>query len=323
MQRARYVWGQPRDVAPTLRLGPAPRCSVVGSGGGPYFTMNVVFATCEQQPLVTADDQILADALAARGVEVTPIPWTEIDPYAVVGAPPIVLRSTWDYHRMPTMFLAWLEALGDAGRPTMNPPAIARGNVDKIYLQHLESAGIAIPKTRRLDRVDHEAVDHAMRDEGWTRAVLKPRIAATAYGTFLIDRSAALSADDLAPARSSGALLQEVVPEIAERGETSIVYAGGAFSHAVIKHAKDGEFRVQKDFGGRVEAASPSATLLSFAATVMTHVHDSYLYARVDVVETSRGPLLMELELIEPELYFVIAPDAADRIAHLIVERLS
>ena len=285
--------------------------------------MKVVFATCEQQPLTTADDQILADALAARGIEVIPIPWTEIDPYAVLDAPPIVLRSTWDYHRMPTMFLAWLEALNDSHRLTMNPPAVARDNVDKIYLQSLETAGISIPKTRWLDRLDNDAVDRAMRDEGWSRAVLKPRIAATAYGTFLISRGQPLNEDDLAPARSSGALLQEVVPEIVERGETSIVYAAGNFSHAVVKRARDGEFRVQKDFGGRVEAADPSTALLSFAASVMTHVPDSCLYTRVDVVESARGPLLMELELIEPELYFVIVPDAAERMAHLIAERLS
>ncbi len=80
---------------------------------------------------------------------------------------------------------------------------------------------------------------------------------------------------------------------------------------------------MQQDFGGRVEPASPSTALLSFAATVMTHVPDSCLYARVDVVESSRGPLLMELELIEPELYFLIVPGAADRMAHLIVERLA
>ncbi len=285
--------------------------------------MNVIFATCEHQPLIARDDQTLADALSARGVVVTPIPWTEIDPYAVIDSPPVLLRSTWDYHRVPTMFVSWLDALADSGRLTLNPPAVARDNVDKIYLQTLAAAGIAIPKTRWLARVDNDTLDRSMEEEGWDRAVLKPRIAATAYGTFLISRGVALSDDDLAPARASGALLQEVVPEIAASGETSIVYAGRAFSHAVQKRAKDGEFRVQQDFGGRVEPASPSTALLSCAATVMTHVPDGCLYARVDVVESSRGPLLMELELIEPELYFLIVPDAATRMADLIVNVLS
>ena len=285
--------------------------------------MNVVFATCEQQPLIAPDDQPLADALAALGVDVVPIPWTEIDPYALIDAPPILLRSTWDYHRMPTLFASWLAALADAGRPTMNPPQIARDNIDKIYLQAFEAAGIAIPRTRWLDRIDHDTIGRALKDEGWDRAVLKPRIAATAYGTFLVSKDSTLSDDELAPARATGTLLQEVVPEILQHGETSIVYAGGAFSHAVVKRAQDGEFRAQQDFGGRVEPVSPSTALLSLAASVMSHVADTCLYARVDVVESSRGPLLMELELIEPELYFLFVPDAAVRMALLIADRLS
>ena len=284
--------------------------------------MNVVFATCDHQPLITPDDQPLADALHARGVTVTPIPWTELDPYAILDAPPIVLRSTWDYHRVPTMFLAWLQALEDSGRRAWNPPAIARGNVDKIYLRTLESAGIAIPKTCWLERIDGDAIDAAMHAEGWPRAVLKPRIAATAYGTFMIERGQLLADDDLAPARSSGALLQEVIPEVIERGEMSLVYFVGAFSHAVVKLAKAGDFRVQKDFGGRVDAITPSATALAFADSVMAQVPPTCLYARVDLVEAARGPLLMELELIEPELYFLVAPGAAARIADLIIERL-
>jgi glutathione synthase/RimK-type ligase-like ATP-grasp enzyme len=282
----------------------------------------VAFATCDHQPLTTADDQPLADALKARGIDVTPIPWTELDPYGLVGSPPILLRSTWDYHRVPTMFLAWLQALEDSGRRTWNPPAVAKANVDKIYLKDLEAAGIAIPRTRWADWIDAGSIDRVLEEETWTRAVLKPRIAATAYGTFLVERGAALTDDDLAPARASGAMLQELIPEVVERGEVSLVYLGGAFSHAVVKRAKPGDFRVQKDFGGQVEATIPSPTLLSFADHVMTHVPSTCLYSRVDVVEAGRGPLLMELELIEPELYFAIVPESASRFAQLIIERL-
>lgn len=284
--------------------------------------MQAIFATCDHQPLIARDDQPLAAALSARGVEVTPIPWTEIDPYAILDAPPMLLRSTWDYHRKPTMFRSWLDAVADSGRVMWNAPQVARDNIDKIYLHALEAAGIAIPKTRWLDRVDPVTLDRALEEEGWDRAVLKPRIAATAYGTFLITRGSTLSDADLAPARASGALLQEVVPEVVEQGETSIVYIGGAFSHAVQKRAKDGEFRVQQDFGGRVEAVAPTAEMTAFAARVMTFVPPRCLYARVDVVRSSRGPMLMELELIEPELYFLIVPEAADRMARILVDQL-
>ena len=232
--------------------------------------MNLIFATCAQQPLVAPDDVPLAEALQARGISVTPIPWTEIDPYVVLDAPPIVLRSTWDYHRVPTLFQAWLESLADSGRTVWNDAAIARGNIDKIYLRQFEAAGVAIPKTRWLDRIDDNAIEQALADESWDRAVLKPRIAATAYGTYLVTKSVRLSDEDLAPARSSGALLQEFVPAIEDSGEISLVYFEGAFSHAVSKHAKPGDFRVQQDFGGSVEPISPSPDLLAFADRVMT-----------------------------------------------------
>jgi glutathione synthase/RimK-type ligase-like ATP-grasp enzyme len=285
--------------------------------------MTVIFATCDDQPLIAADDRILAEALQPLGVEVVPLPWTQIDPYSHIDALPIVLRSTWDYHRIPTMFSTWLSALEDSGRTVWNDPAIARGNIDKIYLKDLESAGIAIPKTRWLDRVDQDAVRHTLAEERWTQAVLKPRIAATAYGTFLVTPDTALSDDDLSPARACGALLQEFVPGIIDRGEVSLMYCDGVFSHAVSKRAKAGDFRVQQDFGGVVVPFAPSPTLIAFADLVMAKVPGPQLYARVDAVETDRGPLLMELELIEPELYFLIVPSAAGQFAAALTQRLT
>lgn len=287
------------------------------------FDMYVVFATCEQQLSITADDQVLADALGERGLEVRAIPWTEIDPFAVIDAPPVLLRSTWDYHRTPTLFRSWLDAFASSGRRMWNPPAVARGNIDKIYLNELEAAGIAIPKTRWIDHADNASIAATMRQEGWQRAVLKPRIAATAYGTFAIEREPSLDAEQLGPARSSGALLQEMIPEVVDRGEMSLVYFEGRFSHAVIKRATAGEFRVQKDFGGAVEPVTPPSAILSFADRVAASLPGDSLYARVDIVDTSRGPVLMELELIEPELYFLHAPGAAARLAGAIVARLA
>jgi hypothetical protein len=285
--------------------------------------MTIVFATCDHQPLLTEDDAVLAAALRPLGIEVTPIPWTEIDPFATLDAPPIVLRSTWDYHRMPTMFALWLQGLHDSGRQVWNPATVALGNINKIYLQQLEARGIAIPKTRWLDCATPEAVTQLLTGEGWSKGVLKPRIAATAYGTFLVGAETQLTEEDLTPARSSGALLQEFIPEIAVNGETSLIYCDGAFSHAVIKRAKAGDFRVQKDFGGTVEATVPSHDVITFGDHVIRLAAQDCLYARVDMVATARGPRLMELELIEPELYFLAHPEAAGRFAMAIAGRLS
>ena len=139
----------------------------------------------------------------------------------------------------------------------------------------------------------------------------------------MVAKGLQLSDEDLAPSRSSGALLQEFVPAIEDSGEISLVYFDGVFSHAVSKQAKPGDFRVQQDFGGSVAPIVPSLVLLAFGDRVMTRVNGATLYARVDLVETPRGPLLMELELIEPELYFLHVPAAADRLAAAILRRLT
>ncbi len=285
--------------------------------------MTLIFATCDHQPLIAEDDEPLAEALRARGVDVVPIPWTGIDPYAQIDAPPILLRSTWDYHRVPTMFQSWLQSLEDSGRAVWNDASVARGNVDKVYLQALEGDGIAMPGTVWLEHVDNAAIARGLADRQWDRAVLKPRIAATAYGTHLVSPGTEFSDPDLAPARASGALLQEFVPEIEERGELSFVYVDGVFSHAVSKRAKPGDFRVQKDFGGSVEALTPPVHLVAFTNGVMTHIAAPTLYARVDIVDTANGPRLMELELIEPELYLTIVPSAAEALAAAVLRRLA
>lgn len=284
--------------------------------------MTVIFATCHDRPSTAPDDEPLAAALRARGVSVTPLPWTEIDRYAVRAAPPVLLRSTWDYHRSPMVFWTWLRAVSDSGRTMWNDPAVARDNMDKLYLQRCEARGIPIPPTAWVDRVDQAAVRQTLVERGWDRAVLKPRIAATAYGTFLITPDSALSDSDLAPTRMSGAMVQEFVPAIETNGEISLIYCEGRFSHAVVKRAKAGDFRVQSDFGGSAAPFTPSKALLEFAKDTLATVPKPCLYARVDVVETNRGPLLMELELIEPELFFLIVPSAAETFADAIVRKL-
>ena len=221
------------------------------------------------------------------------------------------------------MFAAWLEALDESGRLVMNSPAIARGNIDKSYLRDLEAAGIPIPRTVWLDRPDAVSLERVLREERWDSAVLKPRISATAHGMFRIAPGAELSDADLAPSRLSGALVQEFISEIRTGGEISLVYAGREFSHAVSKHALEDDFRVQKNFGGSVIETTPSAAVLALASRVMSMVPAEAVFARIDVVAAARGPVLMELELIEPELYFSIVPGSAEQMAQVLVDRLS
>lgn len=256
-----------------------------------------------------------------RGAKSTPIPWSSID--EAVSADLIVLRSTWDYHKRIEEFRAWLDRMERAGRRIVNSPATVRWNADKSYLLELEAEGIAIPRTLMLDDATPGTIHAVLEEAGWTNAVLKPRVSATAHGTFRIRAHDVEWHKQLAETRQTGSLIQEYVAEITIRGELSLLFFDGQFSHAAIKKPKQGDFRVQTDFGGTAEPTTPSDAAIEFAERVLAARPTEWLYARVDLVETDRGPLLMELELIEPHLFFDLVPAAAARLADPLLRLIS
>lgn len=242
------------------------------------------------------------------------LPWSSIT--RVTPGDLILLRSTWDYHKRIQEFRNWLTELEARGRRVMNPVPTIRWNLDKAYLRELANLGIAIPETRFEYQLTPARLGALMASLGWPQVVVKPRISATAHGTFLV--RAGDMVDSLAPAWQSGALVQEFVPEVVEQGELSLLFFNGEFSHAVIKKPKSGDFRVQTDFGGSVEPVLPSEAAIRFATRVLDQTPHPWTYARVDIVETAKGPLLMELELIEPHLFFDVEPRSAERLADLL-----
>ena len=274
--------------------------------------VRIVLATYRSKPALTPNDALLAAELERAGATVVAAPWDLVDPSG--HAPEIVcLRSTWDYHRRWSEFRTWVAGFGGPSGRLWNPAETVLWNADKLYLRELGEAGIALPPTRWFEpgeRPDHAAV---LREWALTRAVLKPRISATAFGTYLVSADRMPSEEEWAPLEASGTLVQAFVPEVESRGEISLVYLDGAFSHAVRKRPAGGDFRVQRDFGGTVEGVQPPGAVRAFADAVLGAVSRPWLYARVDLVETGRGPVLMELELIEPDLF--LTPAAAARLA--------
>jgi hypothetical protein len=284
------------------------------NGGSP---VRIVLATCRSKPALTPSDALLAGALEHAGAAVAAMPWDAVDPASEAGS--VCLRSTWDYHQRWDEFRPWLA--GFDGRPggLWNPLETVLWNADKLYLRDLEAAGVALPRTRWYqpgERVDWERV---LREWGLARGVLKPRISASAIGTYLVGGGWAPSEEEWRPLEASGSVLQEFVAEVGSRGEISLVYLEGAFSHAVRKWPAGGDFRVQERFGGSLERVTPPGGVLDFGGAVLAALTRPWIYARVDLVESGRGPVLMELELIEPDLF--LTPDSASRMAAALLAR--
>ena len=294
----------------------------------------VALITYSGVPAITADDRLLRDALVARGTDVEARPWDARTDWSIYHR--IVLRSCWNFHHFPQEFRGWVNEVKERHEGSlMNAPALVQWSVDKHYLQDLERLGIVVVPTiwvSSADDAETPDLDTLIAGQGWDGgAVVKPAISATAHETWRIAplegeahqaRFAALLASTPA-----GLMVQPFLPEI-EDGEWSLIFLGGEFSHAVKKRPAAGEFRVQNNYGGTVERLAPGPLLVDDAHAVLHAAAEAtdtraeeILYARVDGVVRSDRLLLMELELIEPVLFFAHAPSAAVRMAELIVSK--
>jgi glutathione synthase/RimK-type ligase-like ATP-grasp enzyme len=281
----------------------------------------IAFVTHAASPALTADDQFAADALAAAGVRVQPVPWD--DPHASWDAyDGVVLRSCWDYHLRHAEFCAWVRAADAQGAGLRNPAAAVLWNADKRYLREMERHGTPIVPTAWVEPGEIVELDALLDERGWERAVVKPSVSASAHQTRVVARG---SAEGHAAGLDGSALLvQPFVDEVVTNGEWSIIFFGGRFSHAVLKLPRDGDFRVQAEFGGRAVPRIPPPELVDAAAGAVRAAEAltgiRLTFARVDGVVADGRFLLMELELIEPALFLSTHPDAPSRFAAAILE---
>ncbi|MFW6202076.1 MAG: ATP-grasp domain-containing protein [Gemmatimonadota bacterium] len=305
------------------------------STGDPAGDRTIAVATHREHPRATGDDRLALSRMAARyGWMVDEVPWDDPtvswDRYRGV-----IIRSTWDYHRVPEAFLAWTERVEAAGTPLWNPASVIRWNADKRYLSRLERAGVPIVPTEWVAPGRDVELRRILERRGWTRAVVKPSVGATSYRTERVratdhEAHARVLATIL---RDGDAMVQPFLAQICREGEWSFVFfADGegalTFSHAVMKRPKAGDFRVQHQFGGSVRTAVPPPRLLGqlreIAAVVSATAPGPLLYARLDgVVGDGRYGgegtfLLMEAELIEPMLFFGYARDSTARFASAV-----
>jgi glutathione synthase/RimK-type ligase-like ATP-grasp enzyme len=236
----------------------------------------------------------------------------------------IVLRSCWDYHLHTEDFIDWLQSVGQA-TPVLNAINTVLWNHNKFYLREVEAMGIDVAPTVFVNGNGPIAPSGWQEIRSWKKCVVKPAVSASAHKTWLFNRVTFPDEDEL-KSRMEGEpfLIQQFIPEIANQGEISFVYVDGAYSHAVLKRPAGGDFRVQKEHGGSAELFDPDPDFLAQAneiAAKVQQVRDS-LCCRIDAVTRNGKLVLMELELIEPELFLGLAEGAAERFAKAIVRRV-
>jgi glutathione synthase/RimK-type ligase-like ATP-grasp enzyme len=258
---------------------------------------------------------MLIDAFARQGIAAESVVWT--DPVDWHTFDVALIRSTWDYIDERELFLQVLGAIERSSCLLFNTLDTVRWNSDKSYLLDLAERGVpTIPTVR----ASHPDIGGWLEQFGAGGAVVKPRVGVGAAGV------ARLSGDDVARAvggRAESLLVQPLVDSVLTEGEWSFVLIGGDFSHALIKRPAAGDFRIQSIYGGTVEPVTPSAADLEQAVAIARTLPGDPLYARLDLVRFGGELAVMELELIEPFLFFDHAPAAADRLASATAARVS
>jgi hypothetical protein len=286
----------------------------------PAIAARVALATCRAFPTLDEDDRPLVAALAARGVAVEPRVWDDPDvDWRAYDA--VVIRSVWDYVPQRPRFVAWARAVDDV-TDLHNAAVIVAWNTDKRYLGALAAAGVPVVPTLWLDRGAPAALAPLLSARGWGDLVIKPVVSAGAHETLRVPAGAlALAEQHLARLQPTAAMMvQPYLRAIEDQGELSLVFFGGDFSHAVRKRPRAGDFRSQPQFGATLTAAVPDHAELACARAALAAAPAPTLYARVDLVPASDGqPLVMELELVEPRLFFREGgPSALERAADAI-----
>ena len=302
----------------------APRSEPAPGSAPPARRYAVALATSAAYALLDADGPAFTAALRAVGIDSQRVIWDDaaID-WAAYDA--VVVRSTWDYIDDLPRFLGWLQR----PRRVINPAAVIRWNADKGYLADLAAAGLPVVPTYYLAPA---AAGPAWRDGGpaaWTQLVVKPAVSGSAKDTARFER-ADRRADALIArihARGATAMIQPYLPQVARRGEASLVYFAGRYSHAARKSpillAAGVDGAIPGDDAG-VLPTEPEPEQRRIGDAVLAHLQERFgapCYARVDLLPSRTGPVVLEVELIEPNLW-LFAPGAATRFAAAVRSHL-
>lgn len=269
---------------------------------------------------ILADDELLRAGLARHGLTAARVDWADasVDWSRFRCA---VFRTTWDYFDRRGEFVAWLDRVRPLTR-LCNPADVVLGNMDKHYLADLAAAGVPVVPSTYLEAGRRPDLGAVLDHQGWPEAVIKPCVSGAARHTYRVARADAAAVDVIvAPLLAEEAfVVQPFLQSVPRDGEDSLMLFGGRLTHAVRKFAKPGDFRVQDDHGGTVSDRTPTAEQVALARRAVSTLQAVPAYGRVDMARDDAGRwIVMEVELIEPELWLRRHPPAADAFAEQIV----
>ena len=270
------------------------------------------------------EDQLVVNALTTQGLKVDRKAWDDKN-FDWSSTQSIIFRTTWDYFERFDEFSTWIREVSKQTK-LINSEQLIRWNIDKHYLIDLMQNGVHIPETEFIEIGSTLTLQELHDKLGWNDTVIKPCISGGARHTYKLNRDNLNKHEAIFNEliQKEAMMLQPFQHHIVSDGEISMMVFNGEFTHAILKQAKAGDFRVQDDFGGSVEDYQPTKAEIKFAEHAVKGCPEMPIYARVDIFQDNTGKLAVsELELIEPELWFRNYPEAADILAKHIKKHLT
>ncbi|MFF8030775.1 MULTISPECIES: RimK family alpha-L-glutamate ligase [unclassified Streptomyces] len=285
----------------------------------------IALVTCRPGPEVAEDRDLpgLVRALREAGAEASAEVWDDGD-VDWGGFDLAVIRSTWDYSWRAAEFTAWAERCGTLTR-LANPADVVRWNTDKRYLGELAAAGVPVVDTRYLapgDAVDlPDAHEYVVKPASGAGARFAARYTPGEHDTAV--RHVRRMHEE-----GFTAMVQPYVRSIDTAGERALQFFGGSLLHAGRKGAvlaPGTPYDRRKVAHPGLTAWTPTPAELDVAGRALAAVPLSgapeLLYARVDLVDGEDGrPRVMELELVEPNLFLWLHPGSVPRVVEHVLD---
>ena len=284
------------------------------------YKMKIALLTCQNLPNLNLSDQQLIPTLAKHNIIATAaiwddksINWTLFD-Y-------LLFRNTWDYYEKENQFNTWLNHIQSLGIKTLNAIEIIQKNKHKFYLRDFYNQGITILPTVFIEKTTTLNLAQIIPSH-WKKAVIKPAFSAGSFQTqlFEVSQIEQINLQYQSIAQEKELLLQEYMPQIVTQGETSFIFFNKQFSHCVNKKPNEGDFRIQVQYGGKYTLIHPSQDLINQAQKIVNTFPDKLLYARVDGIIINNQLHLMEVECIEPDLYFNLSENSQTNFVNALLE---
>lgn len=282
----------------------------------------IAFVTSKEDPLLIRDDQLAIAPLKKLGFSVEPLVWDN-DFNDINSFDGLIFRSCWNYHQKYEQFLKWMADLKEYKGRIFNPLDMSLWNLNKKYLLDLSQLGASVPKTEWISKETVLAtndlktiLDRINSDQ----VVIKPAVSLNGNDTYLESSQEISKIEVLLKKlpKDRDILIQEFIPEIKTAGEISLIFFNNEFSHAIRKTPSANEFRIHSEYGGQRAPVNPNLDLIKQAQDILKMVNKPLLFSRVDVVETAKGAMLIELEIIDPMLFLGYADGAPNRFAEAI-----